>query len=57
MGNEDPAHSVIELDGHYFPPLGPGGQVFDEAIGQHIARTTAHEFLDDIKQWIETAAA
>ncbi|HTU68929.1 MAG TPA: hypothetical protein VMF11_01295 [Candidatus Baltobacteraceae bacterium] len=55
-GGEDPASSVIELRGHYAPPLGAAGQVFDEAIGLRIAQATAHEFLRDIKREIESRA-
>ena len=32
-GEDDPAQSFIELRGHYTPPLGAAGQVFDELIG------------------------
>ena len=56
-GDEDPARSSIELRGHYTPPLGAAGQVFDEAIGYRIAQATAHELLRDIKREIEARAA
>jgi hypothetical protein len=48
-----PNRSDIELDGEYTPPFGAAGQVFDAAIGQQIARTTAREFLLDLKRAIE----
>ena len=49
----DPHRSCIELDGAYQPPLGTGGEVFDLAIGQRIAQSTAHEFLEDLKRAVE----
>ena len=52
-GEEDPARSHIELDGSYAPPFGAAGQVFDAAIGHHIAQATARELLSDIKTAIE----
>lgn len=56
-GEDDPQHSFIELRGHYTPPLGAAGQVFDDVIGYKIAQTTAREFLRDIKRDIESRAA
>jgi hypothetical protein len=55
-GDDDPSRSYIELDGFYAPPLGAAGQVFDAAIGHHIARATARELLADIKTAIECPA-
>jgi len=52
-GEDDPNVSFIELVGHYTPPLGAAGQVFDEAIGHRIARATAQQFLGDIRREIE----
>jgi len=49
------AMSYVELDGHYTPPFGAAGQVFDAAIGQRIAQATAREFLADLKATIETS--
>ena len=48
-----PKRADIELAGEYTPPFGAAGQVFDAAIGQQIARTTAREFLLDLKRAIE----
>ncbi len=55
-GEEDPAQSFIELAGHYTPPLGAAGQIFDEIIGFKIAQTTAQQFLTEIKREIEARA-
>jgi hypothetical protein len=55
-GEDDPAQSFIELRGHYTPPLGAAGQIFDELIGYEIAQATAREFLRDIKRDIESHA-
>jgi len=52
-GEDDPASSFVELSGHYTPPLGAAGQVFDEIIGFKIAQTTAKQFLAEIKSEIE----
>jgi len=53
FGNSDA--SFIELDGIYTPPFGAAGQVFDAAIGRQIARSTAREFLKDLKAAVEKA--
>ncbi|HUA09232.1 MAG TPA: hypothetical protein VMA98_08165 [Candidatus Acidoferrales bacterium] len=55
-GEDDPGGSFVELRGHYTPPLGAAGQVFDDAIGFRIAKTTANEFLRDVKREIERRA-
>ena len=55
-GEDDPGKSFIELRGHYTPPLGAAGQIFDEAIGFEIAQSTAREFLRDIKRDVEARA-
>lgn len=56
-GGDDPSTTVLELSGHYLPPFGVAGQVFDEAIGQQIAHATAAEFLSDISRSIDAPAA
>lgn len=56
-GEDDPKHSFIELCGHYTPPLGAAGQIFDEAIGYRIAQATAQQFLGDIKREIDARAS
>jgi len=55
-GDDDPNKSFVELRGHYTPPLGAAGQVFDDAIGFKIAQSTASEFLRDVKRDIELRA-
>ncbi len=55
-GEDDPQQSFLELRGHYAPPLGAAGQLFDELIGYKIAQATAREFLRDIKRDIESRA-
>lgn len=52
-GEDDPQISYVELEGDYQPPLGVPGEIFDEALGQQIAQTTAREFLADIKSDLE----
>jgi hypothetical protein len=52
-GEDDPQRSFVELSGHYTPPLGAAGQIFDEAIGYRIAQATAQQFLGDIKREID----
>jgi len=56
-GEDDPMRSAIELWGHYTPPLGAAGQVFDDVIGYEIAKATAREFLRDIKRDIESRSS
>jgi hypothetical protein len=51
--DEDPGVTYLELDGAYSPPFGAAGQIFDAAIGQRIAQSTAREFLNDLKEGIE----
>lgn len=50
---DDSGGCSIELDGSYVPPLDGAGKLFDAAIGHQIARTTAAEFLKDLKAAIE----
>lgn len=50
--NDGDHGSSIELAGNYTPPVGAAGQVFDAVIGHRIARTTAREFLKDVKRAI-----
>ncbi|MGC1760098.1 MAG: hypothetical protein WA742_12150 [Candidatus Cybelea sp.] len=46
--------SRLTLAGKYHPPLGPLGALFDAILGRRIAAATAHTFLADIKQFIES---
>jgi hypothetical protein len=54
-GEERANRSYIELDGAYTPPLSAAGEMFDAAVGHDIAKTTAREFLEDLKNAIERA--
>jgi hypothetical protein len=45
----------IDLDGHYQPPLGLAGAVFDAAIGHRIALGASRQLLDEIKTGFEMA--
>jgi hypothetical protein len=47
---------LLMLEGDYEPPLGPAGEMFDAALGQRIARATAHELLRRIKTVMEASA-
>ncbi|MBV8244670.1 MAG: hypothetical protein JOZ38_01985 [Candidatus Eremiobacteraeota bacterium] len=51
--DEGPDRSVLELRGHYTPPLGIVGQAFDALIGSRIASVTAREFLRQIGRRME----
>jgi hypothetical protein len=53
LGEGEPDVSFIELDGDYNLPLSAAGQLFDEAIGHHIAESTGRELLKDLKRGIE----
>lgn len=45
--------SVLELRGTYVPPLGMVGEVFDAALGRHIAEVTADAILAEVADGIE----
>lgn len=47
-------NSILELRGQYVPPLGVAGQVFDFALGSHIAAATARALLEQIAKHMET---
>jgi hypothetical protein len=38
----------LDVDGSYWPPLGPVGNAIDTAGGHHIAEATVHRFLIDL---------
>lgn len=46
--------SMLELRGHYQPPLGIAGAAFDAMLGSRIASLTARELLDRLGQEMET---
>jgi hypothetical protein len=52
---EDYSTSAIVLRGSYEPPFGAAGKTFDAAMGQKIARATARELLERIRDFIEEA--
>jgi hypothetical protein len=45
----------LVLAGHYDPPFGPAGTVFDSAVGRRIAHACTHHFLEEIRDFIEAA--
>lgn len=46
--DEDPAVTVLELDGTYDPPLGTAGETPDLLAGAHLATTAAEALLRDL---------
>jgi hypothetical protein len=54
---EDYTSCWLALDGHYEPPLGVAGEVFDLAIGQRIAAETGNDLLTRIGTAIEASYA
>lgn len=62
-GDNADDESILTLDGHYHPPLGVAGDVFDAIVGKHIAQASAADLLERISLSIdsmtvaETAAA
>ena len=40
--------SSVTLDGHYHPPFGVAGEMFDALVGKHIADASAADLLDRI---------
>jgi hypothetical protein len=53
----DEAESILALDGHYHPPLGVAGDVFDAILGKHIAQASASDLLERISMYIDNVAA
>jgi hypothetical protein len=49
--------SILTLDGHYHPPLGVAGDVFDAFVGKHIAQASATDLLERISQYVDSSAA
>ena len=49
----DADESIVTLDGHYHPPLGVAGDVFDAFVGKHIAQASAADLLERISMYIE----
>ncbi|MBC5828642.1 MAG: hypothetical protein GIW98_00430 [Candidatus Eremiobacteraeota bacterium] len=45
--------SILELTGHYQPPMGVAGAIFDAVAGSHIAKVTAQELLKSIGDAME----
>lgn len=45
--------SILELDGHYDPPLGTVGKAFDAVLGRRIAESTADNLLTRIASEME----
>jgi hypothetical protein len=45
--------SIVTLDGHYHPPLGVAGDVFDAVLGKHIAQASAADLLERISLYID----
>jgi hypothetical protein len=45
----------IVLRGSYEPPFGLAGKTFDAAVGKQIARATARELLERIRDFVEEA--
>jgi hypothetical protein len=48
-----PNESIVTLDGHYHPPLGVAGDVFDAVVGKHIAQASASDLLERISLFID----
>jgi hypothetical protein len=45
--------SILTLDGHYHPPLGIAGEMFDALLGKHIAQASAADLLERISLYID----
>lgn len=46
--------AILELQGHYRPPLGAVGRAFDAVLGRKIAMETARKLLDGIAHEMQT---
>ncbi len=53
----DATKSIVTLDGHYHPPLGAAGDVFDAVLGKHIAQASAADLVQRIAAYIEQTPA
>jgi hypothetical protein len=49
--------SIVTLDGHYHPPLGVAGDMFDALVGKHIAQASATDLLERISLYIDGVGA
>jgi hypothetical protein len=49
----DANESIVTLDGHYHPPLGVAGDVFDAVLGKHIAQASAADLLERISLYVD----
>ncbi len=49
----DTAKSLVTLDGHYHPPMGVAGDLFDAVVGQHIAQASATNLVERISAYVE----
>ena len=45
--------SSLRMEGHYDPPFGMAGKIFDFFVGRNIARRTMHHFLGELAVEIE----
>jgi hypothetical protein len=48
---------VLVVSGHYDPPFGPVGAMFDVALGRRIAHASARDLLRSIADYVENACA
>lgn len=48
-----PDETIVTLDGHYHPPLGVAGDMFDALVGRHIAQASATDLLGRITLYID----
>jgi hypothetical protein len=51
--DDEPSETIVTLDGHYHPPLGVAGDVFDALVGKHIAQASASDLLERISLYID----
>jgi hypothetical protein len=49
--------STVTLDGHYHPPLGVAGEVFDAVLGKHIAQASASDLIDRFGAYLGNVVA
>ncbi len=55
--DESRNESIVTLDGHYHPPLGVAGDVFDFIVGRHIAQASVADLLERITLYIGNVPA
>jgi hypothetical protein len=47
-----PTETQLELEGHYVPPLGKAGALFDATLGHRMAEGSLTRFVQEVASWL-----